>query len=544
MSNVRSALMRQDKVQLVDEIISLRQQQDDRGKRVEAHHDMEERQRAGHLVFAPRVLLVEDNLTNRRAALGIMQKIASETIVAENGSEALELIADKEFFDLILMDRHMPVMDGITATKTIRAMEGPVSAVPIVGLTAAATQTEIEACLRAGMNEVLTKPIDPKLLVEVVTRLVSGAPILPASPESKVPEQIDAIAGEDSILDISVLRQFGDDFGDGQIGEVIHEFRSTALQAVSSFAAASELDDLPTMTHHAHDLKSCAATVGLVRMARLCETLELCGLDRRLNAAQALGLDLPSELEAALQSLDEYQAGNPDGLADSKARFLTEAGRELRRTLNKTLFYISSLADNVDTPTSFNKIEGQAVGVLQESRQMFDLAEDVLALLRAEQSEYKVESTTGEISSLVQSCVREASRLAELRRITVSLGALPSVKPYMADWEMARRCISHILKNAVEVSPENGIISVDLELADGSPVIRVTSQGGDFSPELVDRLSQPYGKLWENDGVQKDLIRRYLVADRLVAHTGGRLEFDTTPGSCATVSLILADIAA
>ncbi|MBT3788080.1 MAG: response regulator [Alphaproteobacteria bacterium] len=494
--------------------------------------------------FAPRVLLVEDNVTNRRVAIGIMAKIASETIVAENGSEALELIADNEVFDVILMDRHMPVMDGITATETIRAMDGPVSAIPIVGLTAAATQTEIEACLRAGMNEVVTKPIDPKLLVEVVARLVSGVPVQPVSPEPKASEQSEATGIDESILDISVLKYLGEEFGEDQIDEFIRDFRQSAPQAVSGYATASDLDDLPNMTHHAHDLKSNSATVGLVRLSRLCQSLEICCLDKRLNAAQALGLDLPSELEAALQSLDEYQAGNPGGLASPQALFLAEAGHELRGTLNKALFYISTLAENADTPASFDTIEGQAVGILRESEQMFDLAGDVLALLRAEQAGYKVEVSTGDISQLIRNCVKEASRLAELRDIKIHLGNLPSTSPLEADWEMARRSLGHILKNAVEVSPENSIVSIDLELADNSLVIRVVGQGDVFSPEQVERLSEPFGRLWDNTGAQKDLVRRYIVADRLIAQTGGRLEFKTTPNQGMTVSLVLADLAA
>jgi len=128
-------------------------------------------ERADGRMFKPRALLVEDIAMNRKVALGILRKIEAQTVVAENGKEALELIDGKETFDVILMDRHMPVMDGIEATRQIRAMEGAVSHTPIIGLTAAATRHEIQTCLEAGMNDVVTKPIDPGELIDAVLRL-------------------------------------------------------------------------------------------------------------------------------------------------------------------------------------------------------------------------------------------------------------------------------------------------------------------------------------------------------------------------------------
>ncbi|NQU56605.1 MAG: PAS domain S-box protein [Rhodospirillales bacterium] len=129
------------------------------------------KKRPGGTAFKPRVLLVEDNFMNRKVALGIMDKVASATAVAENGQEALDLIARAEPFDIILMDRHMPVMDGIEATRQIRAMKGAVSRIPIICLTAAATRHEIQSCLEAGMNAVVTKPVNPEQLKEAVLRL-------------------------------------------------------------------------------------------------------------------------------------------------------------------------------------------------------------------------------------------------------------------------------------------------------------------------------------------------------------------------------------
>jgi len=494
-----------------------------------------------HPAFAPRVLLVEDNVTNRRVAVGIMRKIASEILVAENGREALDLISDNETIDVILMDRHMPVMDGITATRKIRAMDGPISAVPIIGLTAAATQIEIEACLKAGMNEVVTKPIDTMLLREAVSRLVAGVQVLPAT---ETPAEVEPGVSEDVVLDPDFAGRLGEEFGETEIAELFGDFRSSAPQAVAGFTAGSEAGDLDEMAYHAHDLKSNAAAVGLIRLSRLCQTLELCCLGKRLNAARALGVDLPSELDAALRGLDDYEADNPGGPASSQARFLAEAGHELRGTLNKALFYISTLAENADAPDNFEKIEGQAEGIFREAEQMFDLAGDVLDLLRAEHADGKPELDDGEIPALIRECVNEVSRLADLRNIEIQIKDLPAAVSLHTDWAMMRRSLGHVLKNAIAASPDQGVISIALERIDKTLVVRVANQGDGLSAEQIERLSEPFGRLWDIAGAKKDIVRRYLVADRMAANTGGRLEFETSSGSGAIVSLVLADQAA
>ena len=128
--------------------------------------------RSGESTVRPRILLVDDNATNRTVAIGIMEKYASEIVVAENGQEALDLIKNSGPFDIVLMDRHMPVMDGLVATRKIRALTEPISAIPIIGLTAAATRYEIESCREAGMDDVVIKPIEPVELRHAVLHLV------------------------------------------------------------------------------------------------------------------------------------------------------------------------------------------------------------------------------------------------------------------------------------------------------------------------------------------------------------------------------------
>lgn len=121
-----------------------------------------------------RILQVEDNAINRLVAERILDRAGHEVVNANNGVEAMAMIESGERFDLILMDRHMPEMNGIETTRRIREIDGPVASVPIIGLTAGALERELEACRDAGMDEVLTKPVDTIELVSTMARLILG----------------------------------------------------------------------------------------------------------------------------------------------------------------------------------------------------------------------------------------------------------------------------------------------------------------------------------------------------------------------------------
>ena len=101
----------------------------------------------------------------------------AEGTEAENGQEALDVFAQSppDFFDLILMDIQMPVLDGYEATRRIRAMErNDARTVPIIAMTANAFREDIEKALSAGMDDVATKPLDIKLLIEKIEQVRSG----------------------------------------------------------------------------------------------------------------------------------------------------------------------------------------------------------------------------------------------------------------------------------------------------------------------------------------------------------------------------------
>ncbi|MCV2355857.1 response regulator [Paucibacter sp. B2R-40] len=126
---------------------------------------------AGRRLAGMRLLLVEDNLNNQQIALELLQDEGAHVQVANDGQEALEkLAAGRDSFDLVLMDLQMPVMDGFTATRHIRADLG-LTALPIIALTANALDSDRAACLAGGMSEHMGKPFDINQLVALLLKL-------------------------------------------------------------------------------------------------------------------------------------------------------------------------------------------------------------------------------------------------------------------------------------------------------------------------------------------------------------------------------------
>ena len=122
---------------------------------------------------SPQILLVEDNAVNQKVVLAILSKRGFHVEVASNGLEAIAAL-QKDVFDLVLMDVQMPYMDGIEATRKIREEHG-LHELPIIAMTAHAMTGDREKCIKAGMNDYVSKPVNPNTLVHTIMRYLDSA---------------------------------------------------------------------------------------------------------------------------------------------------------------------------------------------------------------------------------------------------------------------------------------------------------------------------------------------------------------------------------
>jgi CheY-like chemotaxis protein len=150
--------------------VRVRTLSDDKERRLESRH-------VGHAdrvreTMSGKVLVVEDNLTNRKVVEALLKKLGLEFISAENGQQALDRLQQGPRPGLVIMDIQMPVMDGITATERIRAWEdaAQLSRLPIVALTAGAFDDDRQRCLAAGMDDFLTKPVSMQELARIMAK--------------------------------------------------------------------------------------------------------------------------------------------------------------------------------------------------------------------------------------------------------------------------------------------------------------------------------------------------------------------------------------
>ena len=153
--------------------LKLRLEVTEKEKSADEHEEITEYSSSKKGTKHKRVLIVDDNMVNQKLAAGFLKKFNYSSSIASNGQEAINLVEkyEKDYFSLILMDLQMPIMDGITATKEI-IKRNDLNHPPIVAMTANVFEEDKEACLKAGMVDFITKPINLKYLQKVLAKYI------------------------------------------------------------------------------------------------------------------------------------------------------------------------------------------------------------------------------------------------------------------------------------------------------------------------------------------------------------------------------------
>jgi CheY-like chemotaxis protein/HPt (histidine-containing phosphotransfer) domain-containing protein len=210
------------------------------------------------------VLVVDDNATNQKVAVRMLENLGHRADVAADGAEAVEAWA-RVPYDLILMDCRMPVMDGYEATQAIRTAEAAGRRTPIVAMTASAMAEDRQRCLDAGMDDFLSKPVQQSDVRQKVNhwlgqRPATGRPIEKAHDPGPVLD--DAVASE--------LQSFGREF----LTDLVDGFVDSVPERITAVRAAVEAHDAEQLVGSAHVLRGSAANMGGVRVAAACARLE------------------------------------------------------------------------------------------------------------------------------------------------------------------------------------------------------------------------------------------------------------------------------
>lgn len=224
-----------------------------------------------------RILLAEDNRINQEVAVELLTEVGLKVEVANDGAEALEK-ARAGSFDLILMDMQMPDMDGLEATRAIRALPD-CATVPILALTANAFDEDRERCREAGMNDFIAKPVDPDQLYGTLMRWLPAGQIL-APPDSadaeSIPAELAAIAGLHATRGLKTLNGNLDAYL-----RLLRLFASDHADDISRLRQRLAAGDRDEARRIAHTLKGASANLGAANVQALTAPLEVAIRDGR-----------------------------------------------------------------------------------------------------------------------------------------------------------------------------------------------------------------------------------------------------------------------
>ena len=248
------------------------------------------------------ILIADDNPTNRLVTCRMLERYGHTVQAVEDGHEALAVLRQKQF-DVVLMDMMMPGMDGLEATREIRALPGPIARVPVVGLTASNQPEDVASCLAVGMNAVMSKPIAAAKLLVAIGDALTAAQVQPTARTTPAGgDHVVKLANENRRFDpavpdrlLAVYRAAGN--SDRDLAHAVDDFVARALDFGNRLRNGAEPASLVA---EAHELSTSAGSFGLLRPARAAMELADDASPKRLAAFN-------QELSAGIGDLRDWR---------------------------------------------------------------------------------------------------------------------------------------------------------------------------------------------------------------------------------------------
>ncbi|MDJ0940455.1 MAG: response regulator [Woeseiaceae bacterium] len=249
--------------------------------------------------FDSRVLLVEDNPINMQVARHMLEALGCEVIQANDGRQALSVLKN-EPPDIVFMDCQMPVMDGYTASRQQRLRERDTDThVPIIALTANAQEEDRERCLKAGMDDFISKPFSSHTLHEMLAAWAEQAPRR-VKPEPKETDMNIQTVSQPPAIEEKALKEIASldpDNGNTLVVSIINTYLASSAPLMDELAEAADALDADTLGRVAHSMKSSSANVGAMQLSKLLADIE----------STARGGDVESIDETVRAALSEQQ---------------------------------------------------------------------------------------------------------------------------------------------------------------------------------------------------------------------------------------------
>ena len=277
------------------------------GSQLITQHSMREseRQQTAKTHSSVRIIIAEDNLSNQKVALGQLSKLGYRANSVLNGRELLEAL-ENNHVDIILMDCHMPEMDGYSASAEIRRREGTARHTTIIAMTANALEGDRERCLAAGMDDYLSKPVKSDELRRKLEQWTkpgkSGKELIEGNEPARHTDG--SVIDQAQLASLREIQQPGEsDF----VTELIDLFLNETDSHFESLREAVINNDAVEIRRLAHLLKGSSANIGARRMSALCEDLE--GKDGTNGEGPALFARIEKELVVVREALTAERRG-------------------------------------------------------------------------------------------------------------------------------------------------------------------------------------------------------------------------------------------
>jgi two-component system sensor histidine kinase/response regulator len=250
-----------------------------------------------------RILLAEDNVTNRQVALGILANLGFKADIATNGQEVLQALRTAPY-DIVFMDVQMPEMDGFEATRAIRSGTSgvPNSKIPIVAMTAHAMKGDRERCLEAGMDDYISKPIAPQAMADALGKWADKGPKPPSAvlaPRGQdVPPAGPPVFDRPALLD----RLMGDA---DLVKQIMAIFLDDMPKQIQSLETLLDRRDAESAGKQAHAIKGAAANVGGMAFSAVAAEMENAGNLGRADEIAALRPELRRQFDLLRAKMEE-----------------------------------------------------------------------------------------------------------------------------------------------------------------------------------------------------------------------------------------------